>query len=327
MNKNILPLAAVLLLAISWAGCNKSGKLNETSKFQTPSGPVALKLKWTKGERVVQDMVMTMGNDITIPGQPNPMKQEIRMGEEFGMTVLNESTDGGHEVELDFLSFQMSGTLAGKTNINYDSTRKETANKSDPVGDTLGKVVGAKIRYFMDASNAVTRIEGTEELASRLSSISPSDSLGTLKSMFSEDYLKQMMSHNQFMPNKPVQPGDSWPLHIQMPMAPLGKLTVDYTITLQGWEPHGPRNCARLEFQGTIKSEPDPTPPAGGVKIGAFEGDVSGVSWFDPELGIIIDTTVKEDIQMAMSVTVAGKTQNMSNDMHQAISMKLASLK
>jgi hypothetical protein len=55
------------------------------------------------------------------------------------------------------------------------------------------------------------------------------------------------------------------------------------------------------------------------------------VSWFDPELGIIIDTTMNQDMTMAMTVpvNVHGKTitQAMTNVMHQAITIKLESVK
>ena len=72
MNKNHFSIIVALAAALAVAGCNKSGKLAETSKFKTPTGPVELKLKWPPGERVVQDLDMKMKIDINVPGQPAP---------------------------------------------------------------------------------------------------------------------------------------------------------------------------------------------------------------------------------------------------------------
>jgi hypothetical protein len=55
------------------------------------------------------------------------------------------------------------------------------------------------------------------------------------------------------------------------------------------------------------------------------------VSWFDPELGIGIDTTMNQDIKMSitMPVNLQGKktTQTMTNLMNQVVAMKLDSVK
>ena len=140
-----------------------------------------------------------------------------------------------------------------------------------------------------------------------------------------------MIGSSQYMPHKPVQPGDTWPVQLEIAMGPIGTLVMDYTFTFQKWEQLGKRNCARLEFRGTIKSKPDENPASKGMTMAIQEGNSSGVSWFDPELGIIIDTTMNQDMTMAMTVpvNVHGKTitQAMTNVMHQAITIKLESVK
>jgi hypothetical protein len=108
----------------------------------------------------------------------------------------------------------------------------------------------------------------------------------------------------------------------------------DYGFTFQSWEQHGKRNCARLEFQGSIKSKPDQTPGAGGMTMSISVGNSSGVSWFDPELGIITETTLNQDMTMLMTMPInargnaaAAKTQTMTNLMSQIITIKLDSVK
>jgi hypothetical protein len=342
MNKNTLLIAIILALSLSWVGCNKSGKLNTKSEFKAPSGPVELKLKWPVGERIEQDMDMKQNMELSIPGKPGPTKQDMNMGQEYGLTVLKETPDGGHEVEMEFLSARMRMAAGGQA-IDYDS--KKPANDSANTGaakiqkslaDMFGKIVGSKIQYFLDASNEVERIEGVDELVDRLSSGGQADWLATYKSaMFSKDRFKQIMSVNRYLPPKPVQPGDTWPSTQSFEMGPLGTMTMDFNNTFQNWEMHGKRNCARLEFQGTIKSTPGTNANPTALSMTISEGDFSGISWFDPELGITIDTTLNEDIKMVMNMPMnprvnagaAGRMLTITNQMKQVITIKLVSVK
>lgn len=337
MKKNASIIIAMLALSLAWTGCNKSGKLNEKSAFKTPSGPVELKLKWPQGERIVQELDMKQAMEMSIPGRPAPMKQDTTMGQAYGLTVLSANPAGGHEVEMDFLSARMGSKLGDKTVLDYDSAKKSATDKANPVAEMFGKIVGSKIRFFLDASNVVERIEGVDDLVSRLSVGAQSDALASLKAMYSEGYFKQMMSANQFMPPNAVQPGDTWPVHMEFPMATMGTMALDYTFTLQRWEMHGKRNCARLEFTGTIQTKPDPDAKPGGMSISINDGSSSGTSWFDPELGITIDTTMNQDMKIAMQIPqpqnpkakpgAAARTQSITGQMTQAMTIKLVSVK
>lgn len=335
MNKKQLFPVIALAFVLAGAGCNKAGKLSEHSKFKPPTGPAELKLKWTPGERVVQDMDMKSKTEITIPGQPVPVQQDMTMGQKYAMTVLKETPEGGHEVEMEFLSARMALEMGGKSVMNYDSTKKSPDDGKNPVAGMFGKVIGSKIHFFMDASNNVERIEGIEEMMSRLSAGSSDPALATIKTMFSEGYFKQMMSSSRFLPPNAVSPGDSWPVQLEFPMAALGTLVLDYTFTFQGWELHGTRNCARLEFQGSVKTKSDTTPPTG-MAIDIQNGTTSGVSWFDPELGITIDTVMNQDMMVNVTLprnpraapgSAAAQPQKIATKMNQALNIKLDSLK
>jgi hypothetical protein len=335
MNKNTLLIAVTLALSLSWVGCNKSGKLDQKSEFKAPGGAVELKLKWPMGERVVMDMDMKQNMEIFIPNQPGSMKQNMTMGQKYGLTVLKETPGGGHEVEMEFLSIRMLMEMRGKTMLDYNSDKKVGSDKANPMADMFGKIIGAKIQYFMDTSNNVERIEGVDELLARLSSGGKADAGVEMfkNSMFGKDHFMQMMSANRFMPPKPVQPGDTWPVKQSFEMGPLGTLVMDFDCTLQSWEMHGKRNCARIEFQGTTKSTPGANANPTGMSMSILDGTFSGVSWFDPELGISIDMNMNQDLKMAMTIPMNGRgnaaarTQTMTNIMSQVINMKLDSVK
>ena len=334
MKKNAFLITVTLVSGLCWVGCNKSGKLNEVSTFKPPSGPVELKLKWPAGERVVQSFEVKMNMEITGQNLPNPIKQDMTIGEEYGLNVLNADANGGHEVEMEFLAMRMKMEQGGKTLVDYDSEKKPSKPGNDPtlsgMEKTFQNIVGAKIHYFLDASNQVQRIEGADALTGQLAAGGRGDPASGMKSMFSEESLKQMIS-GQHLPPNPVQPGDSWPVQMDIAMGDLGVMSIDYTFNFVRWETHGKRTCARLEFQGGIKSKSNPDAKATGMTFSVQNGDSSGVSWFDPELGMVIETIMNQDMNMDMTVPAYGRgknaTQKLTNVMKQAVTIKLESVK
>jgi hypothetical protein len=334
MKKIILLIIVTLALGLSGMGCNKSsGKLDTTSKFTAPSGPIEFKLKWPVGERIVQSLDLKQNSEISVPMQPNPIKQEMTMGQTYGLSVLKETADGGREVEMEFLSMRMNIAQGGKSMVDYDSAKKAPADNSNPVAGIFKKMIGVKIKFVMDASNQVQRVEGLDELSNRLTTGGRGDASAMFKSMFNEGYFKQMMDHSQNLPPKPVQPGDTWPVKREIMMGDLGAMVMAYDFTFQSWEQHGKRTCARLDFQGTVKSRPGQAPAPNGMNINIQDGNTSGTSWFDPELGMFIDSTFNQDIKMTMTMPMggrgkaAGQTMTMTNNMSQVISIKLDSVK
>lgn len=340
MKKNLVLITTVLALSLAWVGCNKSGKLNEHSVFKAPSGPVELKLKWPLGERIEQDLDLKQKSEILLPPPAGPMKQDTTMGQSYGLTVLQANPDGTHEIEMDFLSARMGLKMGDKTVVDYDSAKKAATDKPNPVADMFGKIVGSKIEFYLDASNAVDRVEGVDDLISRLSSGATDEALAPLKSMYNEGYFKQMMSANQFLPTNAVQPGDTWPVKIEYPMGMMGTLVMNDDFTFQSWEMHGKRNCARLEFAGGVQSRPDPNAKPGAMSISVLDGNATGISWFDPELGIIIDTIMNQDMTLVIHVPqgpyakpgavapgAAVTMLNITNQLNQVLNIKLVSVK
>jgi hypothetical protein len=334
MKKNSLLMVTALVLCLCWFGCNKSGKLSKSSEFKPPAGPVEFKLKWPLGERVEQDMDMKTKSEISYAGQPTPIKQDTTMGQAYGLTVLQANPDGTHEIEMDLLSARMSLKSGGRSMLDYDSAKRGEGGKPNPVAAIFDKIVGSKIRYYLDASNAVERVEGVDDLMNRLATGAKPQEVAPLKSMFNEGYFKQLMSANLFLPPKPVQPGDSWPVQMEIPLGMMGTMVMNYDFTFKNWEMHGKRNCARLEFAGTIETKPNAAAGMAGFSMTMQNGSTSGVSWFDPELGITIDTAMNMDYSMIMRVPTGNakakggpKMQTMTNTMDQAITIKLVSVK
>jgi serine/threonine protein kinase len=337
---------------------------DKPSTFTPPAGPIELKLKWTLGARVVEEMDVKQSMAIYKPGEPDPARHEMSMLYQFAFAVLKETPEGGHEVEMENLNARM-GCVAGSYTWLYDSARQSPADKTQ-VAEIFGKIVGSKIRYFLNASNDVERMEGAREVTNRLifhtgAKLKPGaewdkkqvdnlmkgfqasarpDEFAWLRGMFSEAYFKSRILH-YFLPTKPVQPGDVWPVLHEYPTA-TGTLVRNFEATFSGWQAHGHRICARLEFQGTEKTKPrTDSPPAGNFtapQTGRFavstEGTYSGVAWFDPELGRVIEVnstrdfgvTTNKPVDSDAPAFVLGATQSIMDQHHQTITEKLLSV-
>jgi len=294
------------------AADSQSAASVQSSTVTPPAGVVELNWKWPPvGERVVFDMEMKRNGEHLTPGQPDSQKEYTTVEKKFGLTVLKATPGGGHEVELEFLSIRYRIALGGETVLDYDSTQKSPAPGTNSLTDIYGKLVGSKIRYFLNASNGVERMEGVDELEKRLSSGASAEASALTKLQFGEDYLKQIISGlDRCLPPKAVQPGDTWPVQMEMAMSPFGTVSRNYTVTFQNWEQHWNRNCARLEVQSTVKTKPEPNSNPAGTSASNFEGTSSGVSWFDPELGMIIETTANDDMKMVINPMPASSSGN-----------------
>ncbi|HXR05663.1 MAG TPA: DUF6263 family protein [Verrucomicrobiae bacterium] len=333
MNKNVFLITAALATSLCGVGCNKSGKLNQPSTVTTRTGATELKLKWPAGEHIVQSIAVTANMDISGTNLPSPVHQDMTFGEDYGLHVVSADADGGHELEMEYLGLRMKIDQGGKSLIDYDSAKNSSNSAKDPALASVDKmfqsVIGAKIRFFTDASNQVERVEGLDTLMNGLAAGGRGDAASSLKSMFSEDSLKQMIG-TEHLPSKPVQPGDSWPVQTDITMGNLGKVAMDLTTTFERWETHGQRNCARLEVQGSLKGKANSGSAAPGMTFAVQDGDVSGVAWFDPELGLVIETIMNQNMNVNIAMPMPGRknaTQSMAMAMKQEITMKVESVK
>jgi Family of unknown function (DUF6263) len=325
MNARFLFPIIALALAFAGTGCNKSGKLNTPSSSPPSAGPVELKLKWTPGEHVIQEYTMNQTMLMNIPGQPEPMKQDMTMGQKLSMTVVHAEPDGSHEVEAEFLGAHV-GMQMGKMNLTYDSDKDSAAGATNPFAKVFSRIIGCKMQYYLDASNNIEHMDGIDELMDR---VSDGDKSGVFKSVLNENYFKQMMDFNRYLPPNPVQPGDTWPVKLQLPMGPLGTLDANYTMTFKGWETLGKRNCARIEISGDMATESGSSSGPMGMTMTIPKGTVSGVLWFDPEFGMAVDSKLNQDMTMIMTIPKSERVpepQTITNQLSQVIDSKVDSL-
>lgn len=325
IKRNTLLVAICLALSLSWLGCKKSEPIIKAGP--PPSGPVELKLKWPVGSRMVQNLDLKQTSETQVPGMPNPMKQDMTMGQRYARSVLKELPDGGHEVEMEFLSTRMSVTGGNQTAMAFDSSDK--SSKTNPLAATFQKLAGAKVQFFLDASNEVGRIEGVDEFQQRMASGARNDPMGILKNLFSKDTFRNWMRENRSLPDKPVQPGDTWPVQMEIAMGELGTLLMDHTYTFKSWERRNEHNCARIEFDGTMKSMPGQNLKVSGMNVSIEGGKSSGETWFDLEQGMFVEATMNQDMTLVITVPnqgrggPAGQNMTVTTILNQNITVKV----
>ncbi len=254
------------------------------------------------------------------------------MGNQFGLTVLQETPAGGHDMELEFLSARMGIKIGDRTILDYDSTNQSAADQTNGVAAVFGKIIGSKLRYFLNTSNDAERLEGVAELLQRIKSVPQAGSLTTdIQNIFNAAFFEALTNTSPFLPHQAVQPGDTWSSHIEHPVTGWGIEVWDCKIVFQNWEMHENRNCARLVLQGIMKVKPDPNSKRDETTYHPRDGVSEGVAWFDPELGQIIEADMKNDINVDKKTPMnpggtpgaAEPMQTITTQRHQVYTIKL----
>jgi hypothetical protein len=316
MNARLLWSIAAIVMVFAVASCNESTrptKLDSPSSTPPLFGLVELKPKWVSGEHFVEEFDIDQTMLMKVPAQPAPINQHVTIPQKFSLRVVDARPDGSHELELEYLD---TGPKTEINGVHYD--------RDPALTGAFAKFIGCKIQYFLDTSNNVERVDGIDELLKHLSA---GNMTGVLRSRFNADYFKQFMIFDELLPQNPTQPGDSWSAKIEFPRGALGT----YNLIFRGWELIGKRNCARIEMNGDIRSDPMGRHGPMGATMTIPEGGVSGVIWFDPEIGAVLSGKIKINMTVLMRESVrpgasAFPTQTITNQLAQVIDFGVDSL-
>jgi hypothetical protein len=114
--------------------------------------------------------------------------------------------------------------------------------------------------------------------------------------LFGENSLKQFASFGEdTTPRRVVKLGDSWPKRLEVP-DDTGILNVDLKCTFENWEQHADRKCMRIKITGIFS--PQATPNTASLPVKIEKGRLTGEAWFDPALGMIVEITLDEDVNV-----------------------------
>jgi hypothetical protein len=210
--------------------------------------------------------------------------------------------------------------MGGREGMNFDSTSPPSSDGENPITPTLRKIIGAHVKFLMDAEGKVAKVEGYDEFIKQITAGASPQSEMMINGMFNEDTLKQFGAHSQGLPDKPVKIGDTWPIHLEISAGPMGTMKMDMKYKFAGWDQHDGHNCALLTYTGNMTSQAGTNKPAMNMTI--EKGVISGKNWFDPALGV----TVESDADQSMNVKVSMQGQKTDSKMKQKILMKLTGI-
>jgi hypothetical protein len=277
---------------------------------------IEFKVKFPVGQRQVQRQIVKQDQKISMPGSDEPMKQEIQQVQDLAVTVAKAREGGGHELELEFVAQQLDFRM-GSTIMKFDSKSDPKQDGANPIAAVFRKLVGARIKLLMDAKGRLEKVEGVRELTEKLSEGGGGTAQALAQGLLQEENLKHLGVLAEGLPDKPVKVGERWPVKIDLNVPPLGAISVSMLMTFRGWETRADRLCAILDHVGSIAGKA--SAGAGAPATPRINGDTSGRMWYDPEAGLVVESTAEQKMAIKMEV----QTQAISVLMQQSVTNTL----
>jgi hypothetical protein len=167
-------------------------------------------------------------------------------------------------------------------------------------------MIGARIEFFTDPAGKIEKMEGIDELKGRIATMADPQGQALLNQMFSEDTLGQYGSFADTVPGRTVAVGDSWRLQKDITNA-IGILALDLKFTLKNWQQRGDARCAHVDTEGTLSSKSlVGESAASGVQVEITKGTITGEFWYDPALGMIVESDNNQNL--ALKITMRSAT-------------------
>ena len=258
-------------------------------------GPVEMQMKWQAGKKYAMHRE-------TIQTETKPQSKQVqKMTQDFSLSLVRELDNGGQQLELEFEGLTVEVGDGQRNMFSAFSTQDTAQDAKNPVGARLRKMVGGRLQYFVNANGKVEKMQGYPDLVKQAAGENPKDQ-AAFRDLFDERVLEKFGSFGEdSTPHRVVKLGDSWAVHLEEP-SNAGALNVDLKCTFKNWEQHEDRKCMRIMFAGTVEAAPN----AGSLPVKIENGRVSGETWFDPKLEMIVE--IAFDADMNLKITRQGQT-------------------
>ncbi|HZL79925.1 MAG TPA: DUF6263 family protein [Candidatus Limnocylindrales bacterium] len=273
-------------------------------EIATPGGsdaeraPIEMQMKWQTGKKYVMHRETTQTSETKQPNQPKPVKQVVKMTQDFNLFLVRELDNGGWQLQLEFEDLTLEVTAGDRKMFSADSTQNSAQDANNPVGARLRKMVGARLQYFINANGKVEKMEGYQELVNRVAGEN-SQEQAAFRDLFNENTLKQYGSIGEdTTPRRVVKLGDSWAVRLEVP-ADIGILNLNLKCAFKNWEQHADRKCMRIKFTGNFS--PQAAPNTSNLPVKIDKGRLSGELWFDPELGMVVEFAFDTDMNVKIN--------------------------
>lgn len=246
-----------------------------------PGWAVEMKLKWQPGKRYVFEHSSEYTAKMPLPGQGL-----IETKGKLSMTMNNDVAphEKGVSVGYDFAGIRMKTEMQGIV-MEYDS--ENPAKSGGLLGTMFQPLAEAKWTTTYSKDGKLLEVKGLDQ-------VQAPGQLGLGKAEL-EAMTKQS---SLFVPNKDVNPGDSWEAEMNLPMGAVGgDLSLVYTFKLEAIEQREGKAIAKVSISGKMK---DALEDGGETVLDVEAKKVSGEMLFDLDLGQPIELRTAIELEMAL---------------------------
>jgi hypothetical protein len=295
-TKLFTPVLLAMLAILIGTSCNPgstsgNGGSGEKVQLELKVTPGMVYKQVTKTDNTSEQKVMGMSTKTT-------NVTEIYLRNE----VLAVDANGVADIKCTYerVKMQMDNSMAGK--MTYDSD-KDTADVPMQ-GAGYKALIGKSIGFKMDKRGTVQSVSGVDSLFdSIMASMGGEEGAtemaavkGALKATFGDEAMKTMMQTASIQyPDVLIAEGDTWGKEISsmgaMPLA----MDITYKVD------HIDADKVVLSFEGTIQSDKTKSLDLGVVAMQMdLKGDYKGTSEIDRKTGLVIKSTVDQDMEGSM---------------------------
>jgi hypothetical protein len=269
-----------------------------------------------------------------VPGQMAPAAEGVKLALKFkeGDTFYVETTNITKQT-MDFAGMKQDSDSESTTvtrfkvlKVDKDATvieQKIESIKNKNSGGLPGadkimeSMKGQVFKLTLNDKGDVTKLEGYEEFMKKLGSDNDVTAK-LLKSFMSEETLRVSAEESfAFLPDKPVNKGDTWKRTQSVPLGPLGGLKGETTYTFKGTGKDG----EEISYDQTLAYSP-PKEDDSGLPFKISKGEMkaekaTGTMVFDASKGRLVRGESTMKLKGSLTFEVAGTATTLNLEMQQ----------
>ena len=287
-----------------------------------------LEMEWRTGRKYFMRMDMTQTTKTEVPQMPDPVENQTVMTLEITMAVVDKAPDGSVELEIKHPSAKLEVEGMGQK-LTFDSSLDTQSDIGNPIAPSIRAMTRSTFTCHLNADGTLDRVEGVEEMLEAIKGQAGADAAAAVGGMGESQIENWMKGYTQsdWMPGKPVRPGDTWTHDKTVTLGPMGDLRSKSRFRLSKWAKHRNRDCALIEFTGTVANRPAAEAASGVPKMSFRDLAIKGTTWFDPKLKACLDTQVRQTGDIDMEVPGQdGSIQKITTSFDQNIRVRLTKI-
>ncbi len=308
------------------------GQTAEAPVENRPDTGVPLSVIWLEAIRYIYRIDIVQHSTNQLPNTPEPATEEISTGLSYALIAKSPASDGSRELELELLAFDTEIRIGSEVVVKFDSAHQsDESERTPPIPQAYRNVAGSKVRLRVGPGGKVEGVLGYDEWVRSVAGEPAGPARQMLVQQFNPGFFQQLADFGRGLPDGPVSPGDHWPHHIQMPAGELGTITAESDIEFEEWLARDKDKFAVIHARGTLSSRSE-NAENGKPRMWIERGTVEGRSWFDPQMGVMVESGVEQSMRVRAETPVQpgesqSATSGFTSDIGQKVTVKLIEVK